>query len=99
MSFHVGQEVVVVASWADLLKGAWHAFRREGEWPPLLRPKRVHVVVAVVIRSQRTYLRVNGASGWDYASRYFRPVVKFKNDISELQAILDRVNRREAIDA
>ena len=34
-----------------------------------------------------------------FRPRRFRPVVRFKNDISVFTSILDRVNKREVVDA
>lgn len=99
MSWHVGQEVVVVASWATILKDTLDCIRRYGRRPTLIRPNRVYRVIRVTIVSNAPYLSISGTSGWRYPADYFRPVVKFKNDISELQAILDRINQREVVDA
>jgi hypothetical protein len=45
------------------------------------------------------HLYLEGKREVAFDSIAFRPVVEFKNDISELQAVLDRVNKREPVDA
>jgi hypothetical protein len=45
------------------------------------------------------WLSLSGYRDWYFHPWHFRPAVEFKNDISELQAALDRVNNREVTDA
>jgi hypothetical protein len=99
MNWHAGQEVVVVASLVDVVRAAWVTLRKHGFWPVIIRRNQVYVVDRVELHWSRPFLKLHSVPRAVYTTDFFRPAFKAKNDISIFTAILDRVNRREVVDA
>ena len=100
IDWHVGQKVVCVDASGDehprdilsgsLREGAVYTIREIEPWKGSLGIR----VAEIVCRRSAGY---GGECG--FLIRRFRPVVEPKADISKLQAILDRLPKREVVDA